>query len=111
MRIANYLAWDGENLGVATAVTDPIDLFSYFGCSIQIVWVGNVVGNFTVEVSSDKEDPTNWDTLTSSTVGAGGVDGSNTYNIYNPMYNFARVKFIGSAGASTVTATVNKKGF
>ncbi len=111
MRISNYLAWDNLAITTGTFATDPIDLSQYFGCAIQLVWSGNAAGNFTVEVSSDHQSPTNWDFLDGSTVGAGGVSGSNTYNIYNPMYNFARIKFVGTSGASTVSATVNKKGF
>lgn len=79
----------------------------YSGGSVQLLWTGTPVGNFTFQMSNqpDVNDQLNgsnvvdWTTLASSTQAAGGAPGDFAYILAPKNWKWSR--FLYTAGSST----------
>lgn len=116
------------DMSQATVTSTGIDINQMMGYSIQAVWTGSPVGNFTIEVSNDivavasstsTENPVgpnpaanvvNWTTYTGSTVAAGGSTGNWTWVAPIAPYRWVRLKYTKSSSTGTVNATFFAKG-
>jgi hypothetical protein len=93
-----------------------------FNYSIQMVWTGSPIGNFTLEVSNDSgpyegvitpSSPgvVNWDTYVGSTVAAGAGSGSWLYDVTLTGVRWVRLVYTATASVgSLVSARLNPKG-
>ena len=115
MQTGNFPILTNQSMG-ATFSSNPIMLTREWCISIQAVWTGSPVGNFTVEVSDDDGSDqfgtgvTNWDTYAGSTSAAGGAAGILTYAISDVSFKWARLKYTRASGTGTVNARANIKG-
>lgn len=118
MRQPNAPIMTAVSLG-ATVASDPILMKQEYICSIQAVWTGTPVGNFTIETTCDvgsvESDGsvtglTNWDTYTGSTQAAGGGSGSFTWRLNSVPDAWVRLKYTRSSSTGSVTARFNAKG-
>lgn len=114
MRIQNDALWSAQALGASTITTAAQPLDHIYGFAIQAVWSGTPTGDFSLEISCDNPldgtAPTNWDTLPSSTVAAGGAAGSQTWVVSEAFYKWVRIKYVGTSGTGSVAARINIKG-
>lgn len=104
----------------ADAASDAVLLKQEFMCSIQAVWTGTAVGNFTIETSDDMgsiDDVTgrptgitHWTTYTGSTQAAGGSSGSFVWRLNFIPDAWVRLKYTSSSSTGTVNARFNAKG-
>lgn len=87
--------------------------------SVQAVWSGAPVGDFTIETACDVGafDPsgqptgiTNWNTYTGSSQAAGGSSGVFTWRIRSIPDRWLRLKYTRTSGTGTVNARTNEKG-
>lgn len=89
--------------------------------SIQAVWTGSPVGNFTIETSDDAgatlpdgyPNPasiSNWTTYSGSSQAAGGGSGSFVWRITACPDRWVRLKYTRSSGTGSVSARFNAKG-
>lgn len=90
--------------------------------TIQAIWTGVPVGNFTIQVSNDivavnpvsTGDPAinvvNWTTYTGSSTAAGGAPGDFAWIAQNAGYQWVRLLYTRTSGTGTVNATFNGKG-
>lgn len=102
--------FDSTNMASATCKTNAILLDQIYGLSISLVWTGSPVGTLTLEASNDivtagNTQPTNWDTITGSTLAITGADHV-TYNINGSFYKYIRVKYTKTSGTGTITVAV-----
>lgn len=89
-------------------------------CSIQAVWTGSPVGNFTVQTSNDivpisaGSDPAsnvvNWTTYTGSSSAAGGSAGDLMYVLDFSPYAWIRLAYTSTSGTGTLNSTFLGKG-
>lgn len=110
----------------ASSKSIGIDINQEHSWSIQVVWTGAPVGDFTVEVSNDivpvaasstnpvGPDPAanvvNWSMYTGSTVAAGGADGNWMYISQLAPYRWVRLSYSRTSGTGTLSATLFAKG-
>lgn len=103
----------------ATVNSIGIDLQQVALGSIQVVWTGTPVGNFTIEISNDicvvgltdpAENVVNWTTYTGSTQAAGGGSGSFMWNLCEVGYRWVRLKYTKSSSTGTASAIWCGKG-
>lgn len=103
-----------------------IEINQAFAFSIQAVWTGAPVGNFTIEVSNDivplaaitgnpvGPDPAanvvNWSTYTGSSVPAGGAPGNWTWISQLGPYKWVRLAYTSTSGTGTLNASFFSKG-
>lgn len=104
----------------ATVSSRPIKMDRFSKISVQAVWAtgSSPVGNFTLQVCNDEgrmqndgtvTGLTSWDTITGSTVAAGGAAGSNTWDVQTAA-RWMRVTYTRASGSTTVTYRVSAKG-
>lgn len=80
--------------------------------AIQAVWTGDASGNFDLEASCDANDtaPTNWATISDTTVAAGGEAGSHIYNVTDAGYSWVRLTYTNLSGTGEANVRANVKG-
>lgn len=88
--------------------------------SIQAVWTGTPVGNFTIELSNDvgQTSPdgsvtgvTNWSLYTGSTQAAGGAAGNFMWLLDDLGAKWVRFKYTHSSSTGTLNARLNFKAY
>ncbi len=115
MQTDNFPIATNQSLA-ADFTSSPILLTRMWGFSIQSVWTGTPVGNFTLEVSDDVGTDaagtgvSNWTTYVGSSSAAGGVAGNLTYNVSNVSFKWARLKYTSSSSTGILNSRVNCKG-
>lgn len=84
----------------------------YSGGSVQLIWTGAPVGDFTFQMSNqpDANDPergsnvTDWTTLASSTQAAGGAAGDFAYILAPKNWKWSRFVYTRTSGTGTLKA-------
>lgn len=120
MKDPNYPIMTAVSMG-ASATSNAIQLDQEMMYSVQAVWTGSPVGDFTLEICDDagtQVDPStgqptglvNWCTYTGSTVAAGGDVGKFVWNIWSAPARWFRLVYTRTSGTGTVNARVNEKG-
>jgi hypothetical protein len=111
----------GTSMGTSFT-TDPVNLFSIYAYSVQIVWSGGAapVGTFKLQGSNDPGDngsgqavslPTNWTDITSSPQSISGSPGSILYDVVECSYRWTRIVYTAASGTATITdSNINVKG-
>lgn len=104
----------------ADAVSLPIPMEQEYMTSVQAVWTGAPVGDFTIETSCDLGvvNPAtgaitglnNWSTYTGSSLAAGGGAGDFTWRINSVPDRWVRLKYTSSSGSGTVNVRFQAKG-
>lgn len=122
MRFTDDLIMSAVSLA-ADAVSDPIRMEQHDMVSIQAVWTGTPVGNFTIETSNDvgKTDPAtgepvstsivNWTPYTGSTQAAGGAAASFVWRLIVVPDRWVRLKYTAGSSTGSVTARSMAKGY
>lgn len=102
--------------------TDPVNLFSIYAYSMQVVWSGGAapVGTFKLQGSNDPGDngsgqavsvPTNFTDITSSPQSISGSPGSILYDVVQCSYRWVRLVYTAASGSATITdGQMNAKG-
>lgn len=108
-----------QALSGATIHSNPISVVYDYGYALQLSWVGNATGSFTIEVSNDvgSVNPitgvisgvTTWSTLANSSTDAGGTDGNFMYIVTDVYYRYIRVTFVGTGGSSVLNGNFSLK--
>lgn len=121
MRQPNVPIMVNVSLG-ADAASNPIFMEQEAMVSIQAIWSGSPVGNFTIETTDDagQVNPAtglpvpasvaDWNTYTGSTVAAGGSTGIFTWRIWQNPDRWIRLKYTSTSGTGTINARSNAKG-
>lgn len=97
----------------STAILMEQELF----ITIQAVWTGTPVGDFTLQISNDVGTDqfgagvTHWTTYTGSTQAAGGASGDFVWNVDNYPAKWIRLKYTHSSSTGTLNARFNVKGY
>lgn len=103
----------------ANANSLPVFMKQEFMASLQAVWTGSPVGNFTIETTLDEghvnPDGTvsglvNWDTYTGSSQAAGGSTGVFTWRLTSVPDRWVRLHYAFTSGSGTVNARFQAKG-
>ncbi|RLD04568.1 MAG: hypothetical protein DRI65_10435 [Chloroflexota bacterium] len=96
-------------IGSSQVLGDVLDIIAYDEYSFQIYWSGTPVGDFTIEQSLDG---TNWETLTGSTLAAGGAAGSHIFEVSSArQMRFVRLYYTRTGSTGVVNGVANKSGF
>lgn len=116
MRIMNDVILNAQSMGASINSPAIWCGHAYVG-ALQLVWTGTPVGDFTVQASNNNTqptnpptDPSNWTTLSSSTVAAGGAGGDFIYQLDVLGYLWVRVVFTRTSGSGALTLIANMKG-
>lgn len=115
MNTSNFPIASSQSMGASfNSTTIPLTQVGFL--SIQAVWTGSPVGNFSLQVSDDQgTDPqgsgvVNWTTYTGSSSAAGGADGDLTYEVTVTGEKWIRLIYTRTSGTGTVNARCETKG-
>ena len=92
----NYIS-EGDLSGNVTGATKDVSAHPNFSFSASWTATGSPVGDFTIEVSNDDSV---WETVTDSTIAAGGGAGSHLWDIDNIRAKYVRLKYTSSSGGT-----------
>lgn len=115
MLSSNFPIATGQSMGASFNST-IIPLAQVEFLSIQAIWTGSPVGNFTLQTSCDQgtdsqgDGVTNWTTYTGSSQAAGGVAGDLTYGVTVTGDRWIRLVYTRTSGTGTVNIRCETKG-
>lgn len=94
----------------------PVNVNQIYLYSIQVVWTGTPVGNFTVEASDDPGTDqlgtgvVNWTTMANSQIPTLGDSGDWLFRGLNVSEKWVRLKYTAGSSSGILNARFNAKG-